>query len=125
MTTPRHGRGHGPRFPRLLRAGPTSLYLCSCDRKFGYSHDTFQYKLQRISPYVSALLIFRIFLYMCKSLTYVLTKVTKHNVDVFSTRTYFWRVCELNSSGVILKCLAMHDRFLQKDFRTKRFHLFN
>ena len=22
MTTPRHGRGHGPRLPRLLRAGP-------------------------------------------------------------------------------------------------------
>ena len=27
MTTPRHGRGHGPRLPRLLRAGPIILLL--------------------------------------------------------------------------------------------------
>ena len=25
MTTPRHGRGHGPRLPRLLLAGPSSI----------------------------------------------------------------------------------------------------
>ena len=26
-TTPRHGRGHGPRLPRLLRAGPSNLSI--------------------------------------------------------------------------------------------------
>ena len=33
MTTPRHGRGHGPRLPRLLRAGPSEARLIVLDSK--------------------------------------------------------------------------------------------
>ena len=48
---------------------------------------------------------------------YIITDVMENNVAVFSTGTYFWKACEPNSSGVILKCLAMHDQSLQNTSR--------
>ena len=54
----------------------------------------------------------------------ILTEVIKHNVDVFSTRVYFRESCDLNSSGVIHKLLAMHYQFLQKYFKNS-FYFFH
>ena len=45
----------------------------------------------------------------------------KHNVDVFSSRAYFWMTCVLNSSGDIFKCLEINNWFLHKDFKTEVF----
>ena len=42
MTTPRHGRGHRHRLPRLLRAGPNTLLLLTSVRNFtGPERDVF------------------------------------------------------------------------------------
>ena len=40
MTTPRHGRGHGPWLPRLLRAGPNDPYLGGNVGKFQLEDET-------------------------------------------------------------------------------------
>ena len=72
-----------------------------------------------ISPCVSELVIHRNSMYMYKSLSYVLGEVMKHNLDVFSMWSYFWKACKINSSGVILKFPAINDRFPQKYFKPK------
>ena len=77
---------------------------------------------QRLIPCVSALVVRINLLYMYKSFTYIFTEVMKHNVNVFISRTYFTKSCKLNSSQVILKFLAMHDQFLQKNLKTGIFH---
>ena len=58
---------------------------------------------------------------MYKARMYVLMEVMKHNIDVFSTQTYFWKACEINSSVVSLKFLSMQDCLLQKNSKHKFF----
>ena len=78
-----------------------------------------------LSPCAIALVVHRNLLYMYESLTYVLTEMKKQNIDVFRTRMYFWKSCELNISKFILKLIAMHHRLLRKDFKTENFHFLN